>query len=290
MPSSRRARRYAQSQEVQRARVLLALMLVPLALLTVVGAIVTWPHKSAPDLGYRLLGPEQKIYPGRVDSLRPLDCDGPDYEASPSGNRPTCGSAKVTLVKGPDKGTSFSVDLPPETYLAGLPVGTTVRLVRTPATPDYSLSYTFYDVQRGRQLLLIAAAFAVVVVAVARLRGARALVGLLFAFGVLAKFVIPALLLGRSGPLVGAIGASLIMFVVLYLAHGPSLRTSSALAGTLFGLAITAGLGTWAIGWTHLSGGGTVDDSAIDTIGGQVHLTGLLICGVIIAGLGVLTT
>ena len=82
---------------------------------------------------------------------------------------------------------------------------------------------------------------------VARLRGVLALVGLGFGGLIVIKFMLPALLEGQPGIRVALIGSAAIMFVVLYLAHGLSTRTSTALAGTLFGVAITAFLGVLAV-------------------------------------------
>ena len=70
----------------------------------------------------------------------------------------------------------------------------------------------------------------------ARLRGLASLVGLAFAFFILFQFVLPGLLAEESPTLVSLVGSSAIMFVVLYLAHGFSARTTTALVGTLFGL------------------------------------------------------
>jgi uncharacterized membrane protein len=78
------------------------------------------------------------------------------------------------------------------------------------------------------------------------------------------------------------------MFVVLYLTHGVSLRTSTALAGTLAGVVITAFVGVIAVKSSRLSGitdeGGAILSSFI----GDVSFQGLLTCAVIVAGLGVL--
>jgi uncharacterized membrane protein len=78
------------------------------------------------------------------------------------------------------------------------------------------------------------------------------------------------------------------MFPVLYLAHGPSMRTSAALAGTLVGILITALIGVAAVKSARLSGitdeGGTI----LSTFLGDVSFQGLLTCALIVAGLGVL--
>jgi len=102
------------------------------------------------------------------------------------------------------------------------------------------------------------------------------------------KFMLPALLLGGSGLGVAMIGSSAIMFVVLYLAHGPSIRTSAALAGTLVGIVITALIGLVAIRTARL--GGVLDEGALalSTYVGEISFQGLLTSALIIAGLGVL--
>lgn len=78
------------------------------------------------------------------------------------------------------------------------------------------------------------------------------------------------------------------MFVALYLAHGISFRTSSALLGTLCGIMITAGIAHYGVSASRLSGFG--DDSAIALASMTSHLNfrGVLTCAIIIAGLGVL--
>lgn len=53
------------------------------------------------------------------------------------------------------------------------------------------------------------------------------------AYLVLVEFMLPALLEGRSPVAVAVCGSAAILFVVLYLAHGLSIRTSTALLGTL---------------------------------------------------------
>ena len=88
--------------------------------------------------------------------------------------------------------------------------------------------------------------FVVSVLAVARWRGFWALIGLLISVAVVAMFVLPALALGESGIAVGMIGSITIIFVVLYVAHGVSFRTSAALAGTILGLGISTALGALA--------------------------------------------
>ena len=105
-------------------------------------------------------------------------------------------------------------------------------------------TYGFFDYARGTPIVVLAIAFAVVVGLVARLRGlavaGRAGVRLLHPLPVRAARDPAA---EDSPTLVSLVGSSAIMFVVLYLAHGFSARTTTALVGTLFGLTLVAVLG-----------------------------------------------
>jgi uncharacterized membrane protein len=78
------------------------------------------------------------------------------------------------------------------------------------------------------------------------------------------------------------------MFVVLYLAHGASVRTSTALAGTLFGLGVTAVLGIVAIQVARLTGLGDEAGNLLRVQAPDLDFRGVLTCAVIVAGLGVL--
>ncbi len=148
-------------------------------------------------------------------------------------------------------------------------------------------NYAFYDYERTWSLIGIAALFAVVIVAVARWRGLLALVGLIVAFLVLVVFLLPALRDGEPAVPVALVASAAILFAVIYLAHGVSLRTSAALLGTLASL--LAALLSWAaIGLAHLTGLSEEQSNEVAAYLGRVSITGLLLAGFIIGSLGVL--
>jgi uncharacterized membrane protein len=122
----------------------------------------------------------------------------------------------------------------------------------------------------------------------ARWRGLRAIIGLAGAYAVLAAFVLPALLEGRPALPVALAGSVAIMFGVLYFAHGFSARTSTALLGTLFGLGITALLSAWSTGAAYLTGTGDENTYQLINASDQLSVSGMITCGLIISGLGVL--
>jgi uncharacterized membrane protein len=270
-------------------RALLLAVLAAVAVATVAGVFLLWPDSSKADdlkgsVGFAAPG---TTYPSAtIDEVQPA-CPraGPDQEADTS---KACGQLEVTVEEGAEKGSRLEVGVPPEVSDAGLDKGDHVVLIRTPGKDGQPATLNYFEIDRATSLWLVAGLFVVVVVAVARLRGLMALVGLGVAAAVIGGFVIPALLTGESAVPVALAGSAAIMFVVLYTTHGLSLRTSTALAGTLAGMAFTAVVGWWAVGSAHLTG--VVDDGGrvLSTYAGNISLQDLLVAAVVIAGLGVL--
>jgi uncharacterized membrane protein len=199
-----------------------------------------------------------------------------------------CGTLDATIVHGTAAGEHAHVQVPPEVSAAGLGSGDRVQLLRTPARHGRPASYSFSTIDRNVPLLWLVVCFAAVVVAVARLRGLMAMVGLVVSGLTIYYFLLPALLSGEPAILVTTVTASALMFVVLFTTHGLSLRTGTALAGTLVGIALTAGISVVSIGYTHLTGVADETGGMVSTFAGGLDFQALLACGVILAGLGVL--
>ena len=79
-----------------------------------------------------------------------------------------------------------------------------------------------------------------------------------------------------------------ILFAVIYLAHGVSLRTSAALLGTLTSLVLAAALSWGAIEMAHLTGLSDDRNNEVAAYLGTVSIEGLLLAGFIVGSLGVL--
>ncbi|MCU1565294.1 MAG: YibE/F-like protein, partial [Pseudarthrobacter sp.] len=88
--------------------------------------------------------------------------------------------------------------------------------------------------------------------------------------------------------LLALVGSTVIMIGVLYFAHGFSARTSTALLGTMFGLGITALLAAWATGAANLAGVGNHEATTLVNTSANISISGVILCGLIISGLGVL--
>jgi len=215
---------------------------------------------------------------GRVFTTEPLPPAGAAYE---------CERSIVAIESGPNSGARTLLEVIPGPGQPELQAGDDIRLVRQ-TDPSGATQYSFYDFARGLPLTLVVAAFAIVVVVVARWRGLRALIGLGLAFAVLVVFMLPALLDGKPAVPVALVGGALILYAVLYLAHGVNLRTSSALLGTLASMVVAALLSYVAIRMTHLTGLSEEQNTDVQMYIGHVSISGLLLAGFIIGSLGVL--
>jgi uncharacterized membrane protein len=269
----------------RRAVWLMLLLLVPVGLATVIGLFVLWPEgePTRAEQAAAVALPPGTTYPdGRIVSVESFDC-GIDPSAAPQ----TCATAVVEVLGGEGAGDFKQVELPPEVVAAGVSEGDTLVLTRD-AGAEGGPTYAFYDYERDTPIIVLAIAFAVVVGLVARLRGLASLVGLAFAFFVLLQFVLPGLLSENSPTLVSLVGSAAIMFVVLYLAHGFSARTTTALVGTLFGLTLVAVMGSVAVSAARLTGLTSEETIQLQGYDPTLSFSNLVLAGIVVAGLGVL--
>jgi uncharacterized membrane protein len=275
--------------------VVIALSVIGLAV--VVGAVLLWPSGGKVDIPLPFQSAEGGSVTterGQVTSSTLADCGSPSagavLTAGPAPGLPgagTCIQALVAIQTGPNAGAGTMLEFSRGPGQPNLLAGQTIRVFRQ-VDPQGATSYGFYDYERTWPLIGLAALFAIVIVAVARWRGLRALVGIAIAFGVLVVFMLPALRDGAPAVPVALVASAAILFAVIYLAHGISLRTSAALLGTLTAMLLAAVLSWGAIELTHLTGLSDDQNNEVAAYLGNVSITGLLLAGFIIGSLGVL--
>lgn len=278
------------------ARVVVGLLTV-IGVVVVIAAIVLWPSKQHIDIplpmqnaGGGAVQTEagtvvlQDVGPCGSPSLGKVFVEKPE---PPRSTAYTCQRSLISIESGPHKGNRTLLEIAPGPGQPDLHAGDELRLVRQ-TDPSGTPLYSFEDYSRGMPLTLIVVVFVVVIIAVARWRGVRALLGLVFAFAVLVLFLLPALLDGKPAIPVALVAGSLILYAVLYLAHGVNLRTSSALLGTLTSMLLAAALSWLTIEITHLTGLSEEQNTNVATYIEHVSITGLLLAGFIIGSLGVL--
>ena len=267
----------------RRVRMLLAAALIPIALATLIGLWLTWPGdppRSKVDVGFGL-----RPVQGQVLAATSAPCTSGSTGA---GQAKKCISLNVLLTDGDSPGVMIQQVLPDEPSTPHFTAGDDIVLGYTGGNPSEAESYQIQDFQRGGSMLWLVALFAAAVLLLGRWRGLASLLALGFSFLLLAIYLFPAILTGASPVVVGVLAASVIMFGVLYLTHGFSAQTSSAVLGTVLSLALIGVLGTAFSAATRLTG--LDDDTAklIGVLGHGIDTRGLLLAGMVIGALGVL--
>jgi uncharacterized membrane protein len=170
-----------------------------------------------------------------------------------------------------------------------LHAGQKVLVTSSPSGDSGERLYFISDYVREGSMYIFAIAFAAFVILVARWQGATSLLGMVLSLLVILRFIIPGIVDGKDPVTISVIGSVVIMASSLYLSHGISRKTTTALGGTAIALALTAVLASVTISMARLSG--LADDNAstlnIITKGG-INAEGLLLAGMIIGALGVL--
>ena len=249
----------------QHTRRVVAAVLIPCALATLVALLVLWPARITPipDTG----GGQRAL--GTVDTV-------------------SARTATVRITDGPGKGTTATVDAPQGPGTIELRPGAKVVLLYQPGAVPGGPAYSVTDAQRSWPSLWLVTLTVAAIIAFGRWRGLTSLAGLAVSFAILLLFVLPAIAHGESPLLVAVVGASAIMFAAMYLTQGVSVVTSVAVAGTLASLVLTGLLGFGFTAAMHLSGVGDDNTSSLLTTFHGIDLRGLLLAGIVIGGLGVL--
>ena len=288
---SKRLRR--DDRVLRRARLLLGALIVPILLAIIGGIVALYTPNPLGDSVQQWAQQGANRLSGEVTGLDGNKClisglKFPQSSADPTGGiQETQPLVCVKVLEGQWKNKTVPVRIPEESKSA-IRVGTAVWMLYDVDAASTGTPFLFTDIKRGNALLILAALYVVVVLAVAGRRGFLALLGLLASSLVIVFFILPALMAGQPPMLVTLAGVGAIMFLSVYLAHGVTIRTTTALIGTLLGLLITvllAYIGTRAVG---ISGASDEDALILGTQLPVLSLPSLFMCGVVIAGLGAL--
>lgn len=255
----------------RRLRTLFALVLLPLVVVTAVLTIVLLPDR-----------------PVTVDVLRSDTARGVVTAVAPcEGRGGECDLATVQVEAGLGEGQRVSarVSRGPQERLVH--VGDRILMQVNPQADPHE-RYVYVDRDRTRPLLLIGAVFSLAVVALSRWRGLAALGALAVTAVVVTQFVLPSLAGGSDPLLVAVAGAGLVMTVALPLTHGLGAQTWVALTGTLAALALTAALGSVALGVAGITGYASTGAAEVETHVPGVSVQGIVLAGLVIGALGVL--
>ena len=251
-------------------------------LATVVGLVVLWPPPSPRDRSAGLGSPVDLV-DGTVTAAPVVPC-----RSALPGVDLVCRDVTVRLAEGPEAGQSTTLDITESPDQPTLRAGDRVILGRA-EDPGQPVAYYFSDFQRRVPLLALGLLFAVAVVGLARWRGVAALLGLGVSLAVIVRFVLPAILAGSSALAAAIVGSALIAIVIIYLAHGVSARTTTAVLGTLLALGLTAALAVAFVAASKLTGLSSEEGTYLrGVLGNDINLRAVLLAGIVIGALGVL--
>lgn len=248
-----------------------------LALATVVGLVALWPGEQL-DFEGEALGLTSEVVRATVIETSDGECS---FAAQFD-----CHLAVFEIQEGADAGTVTSQEFEDTAAAPRFEVGEAVVLNVVPdAEPEFRYQYS--DRDRRPVLIGLAVVFAVVVVALGRLRGLAALGGLAASVLILIGFIAPAILAGSDPVLVAAVGGSAIAFVALYLAHGFQPLTHVAAIGTFAALALTVALSAVAVAAARFSGFASEEALYLTFVEG-LEIPGLILAGTVLGAIGAL--
>lgn len=283
MSGSHRHGGHARDPSVIRGRRPLAAAVVVLVIATLAGLVLLRPSGNTAE-GFPKVGERVQA---TVVAAETAPCGDASPGAPSDGPRELCVELMLRIDEGPDAGVTISQT--GGDNATGRPgVGDRVVVIADPGAPGVEERYQLSDTQRGRSLTVLAVLFAVAVIALGRLRGLFALVGLAISSVVLVGWLVPALLEGRPPILTAVVGAGAVMLSVLLLAHGPSVRTAVAIVGTGASLLLTLGLAVVFVEASTLTGLTSEEATFVQAIFGDLDVRGLLLAGIVIGALGIL--
>lgn len=146
----------------------------------------------------------------------------------------------------------------------------------------------YIDRYRIPGLVIIIALFITLVIVVGRRRGISSLIGLGVSVAVIGWFIVPLIIAGHNALWISIVGAYIIAFSSILIAHGRKARTFISIACVSLILLIIAIASQVAVTFLGLSGLSDESSSYLSVTKPQIDLTGVLTGGIIIASLGVL--
>ncbi len=264
-----------------------------LLLVTLTGVVLMWPGGEE--------GRADAISIGATDAAEVTAVTGEAGCESFAG--PHCRLVEIELLDGPFAGRMSGFALSGgERVAPPLQPGDRIRVARNaPAGLDPALAdqlpiddpsqqpFAFVDFERRSPLLVLAAGFAIVVLALGRLHGARSLLGLGLSLGVVVGWLVPAILEGHPPLAAALIGSLAVMLLTIGIAHGPGIKSAAAMLGTTGALVLTASLALAAVELAHITGLSSEQSTLLFVnTAREVSLEGLVLAGIVVGALGVL--
>jgi uncharacterized membrane protein len=268
-----------------RAGRLAAGALALLAVAVAVGLVALRPREGDPVAA--------QIAPQNVQTAEVVRVSGEGCEELAG---PGCRLVEVALRSGPDAGARSSFALPGGGLSPELDVGDRIHVGRNeiegepvPLDDPRAQPLAFVDFDRDRPLLVLAIAFALIVVALARWQGLRSLIGLGLSLVIVVAWLVPALLDGRPPLLAALVGGLAVVLATTALTHGLGPKTAAAMLAAAGTLVLIVLLALVAVDAAHITGLSSEEANLIEArADGGISIQGLVLAGIVVGALGVL--
>jgi uncharacterized membrane protein len=263
---------------------LMGLSVCLLIAVTVIGLVELWPHGALHSTSaFSTVHTDEAV----VNDVRSVKCSQPGAH--------NCRRVDITLLGGKHKGTKSGFTVVGQVTVLALHMGDHIRVYANnfpkgavTAPGQKADAFSFSDFDRRMPMLWLGIGFVGLLLLTGRLRGLRALAGLVASLVVVVKFVIPAILHGRHPVEVAVVGALAVMLLTMPLSYGLGAKMVAALLGTALSLLVAAGLADAFASIAHLSGASSDVTLYLAATQSTISLRGLLVAGMVIGALGVL--
>jgi len=149
--------------------------------------------------------------------------------------------------------------------------------------------YYITDYVRRGYLYLLAILFVFVIIVIGRIKGLKALIGLMASFFVIMAFIMPRILSGQNPLWVSLIGSFVIVLVSIYITEGFNKKSHVALISIFFSLLSTLVLSIIFTELTRLRGMAQEETMYLINFSSiAIDFKGLLLAGILLGTLGVL--
>lgn len=162
-------------------------------------------------------------------------------------------------------------------------------MVTVTTLPTGEVSVHFTDFYRTNSLTLLLVIFILASVVISGWKGVRSVLGIVLSLAVIILIILPGIQAGKDPLLISILGAFFFMAFSLYLVYGWTVKTHSAVLGSLAALAITGLLAYIFVNHARLTGYGDENMFYISQLtNNNLNVRSLLLAGVLIGTLGVL--
>ncbi|RJR27352.1 YibE/F family protein [candidate division WWE3 bacterium] len=144
------------------------------------------------------------------------------------------------------------------------------------------------DYDRTGFLIFIFAVFTILSVMIGKKHGLYSVVGMIFSFFIIFKFMLPQIVSGKNPIIITILTALLITPITFYLSHGFNKKTHVSIFSTGIALILTSILTSLSISLAKLTGYSTEEAVFLQVSVESINMKGILLSGIIIGLLGIL--